>query len=80
MNADPFDTRKQAIEAAMLSNAEDKAQVAAFGKVAYEAYAIECLDVGLKPYKWDGLSSDGQCRWVRISQAVLDEARRCGWI
>lgn len=80
MNADPLDTRKQAIESAAISNAEDKAQVATFAKVAYEAYSKECLEVGLKTYPWDGLSSNGQCRWVRIAQAVLDEARRVGWI
>ena len=81
MHRDPLEAWKDDEEITILRRAEleHEEKVAMFGKAAYEAYAKEAEALDLQPFTWRTLTPDGQCRWVRIAQAVLDEARKAGW-
>ena len=86
MNTDDHDIRKSEIEDRAIHAAEDAAQVAAFGKAAFEAYAKELEKTGLaekygmRISQWSDVAEDYQCSWVNIAQAVLKEAQRVGWM
>ena len=77
---DPHDIRKSQIEDQLTSAAEDRAQIATFGKVCYEAgrTANRWGAGGQQP--WSKLSEDAQVVWVNRARAVLEEAKRVGWL
>lgn len=76
MKTDPLDLSKDGVVDAMIDNAQSKAHVAMFGKAAYEAY--RSYYDWMEP--WARLDEFHQVVWVGAAQAVLDEARKAGWL
>lgn len=78
MTTDPLESHKRADEDALNSDAADRAQIATFGKVAYET-ELEAKRWGWRKIPWSGLSERVRLVWVYKAKAVLEEAKRVGW-
>lgn len=75
---DDHSKRKAQLEDALNSDASDRAQIATFGKVAYETEP-EAKRWNWYKIPWSALSERMQLVWVCKAKAVLEEAKRVGW-